>query len=170
MVILPFNMLVKLLIIGGLNTLKDLYASWSKWVHRHAGSIAIVLPILIIGLIFLYGHWRGVQVVHDTESHGATFRYDKPISLELAPWVGVLYEPEGVRGAVGVELGYIQPIHIDIIGSIPLFEEVDFNRIALGIGVSTPIRANFFIGASYNREIFSDNQRDFWGIYGKIRF
>ncbi len=172
MVIAPFGMVIKLLLIQGVIAVKDLYSAWARWVHRHAGSIAIVLPILIIALIFLYGHWRGVQVAHDNEneSHGATFRYDKVADITIMPWAGVMYEPAGIRGALGVELGYLRPIHIDLIGSIPLFDEVDINRIALGVGVSTPIRQNFFIGTGWNKEFFSENQREFWSIYGKIRF
>lgn len=167
-----FFHLFKTQILLGVIILKQLYKSWASWVHRHAGSIAFILPFLIIGLLLLFAHWRGVQdekAKPDTRTD-AKFVYDKPLDVIFVPCAGIMYEPEGLRGFLGIEIAYIRPFHIDLIGSIPVFEEVDLDRTGVGLGVSTPVRENFFIGAGWNKEIFHDDQREFWAVYGKVRF
>ncbi len=174
MVILPISMVFKIVIVQGVVMAKNIWKSMVDFVDRHPSIFTAVTVILIFFTVAVGSVNRGyVKILrHDNETatHRPSFRYDKPASVELAPGFGVLFEPAGMRGAVLVELGYIRPMHADLLASIPLFEEVDFHHVALGLGVSTPVREHLFIGLSYNVELFGDNQRDFWGIYGKVRW
>jgi hypothetical protein len=159
MVILP-----KLMVLGVLMA-KNIWRASVSFVDRHPKLFTATTVLLLVFAVFVTGVNRGyVEII--TSGHTPNIHYQKIADVTIQPAIFMLWSGNFRIGA-GVEIGYIRPVSVSVMASLPMFEEIDKDDIALGIGLDTQVLDNFFVGASYNWQ-FSGSE--FWAVYGKLLF
>ncbi len=144
---------------------KQIWRASVCFVDRHPSLFTAVTVILFIAVVFVTGiNYGYVELINA----GAvpSVHYSRVAEITLRPGVFFLYG-DAFRVGGGIEVGYIRPVSVSVIGSLPMFQAIDKNDIAVGVGLDTQVKANLFLGLSHNWRF---DGGEFWAVYGKLLF
>ena len=146
--------------------MKQVWRSFIKVVDRHPAIVATVLILLLVVAFHYWSFSQGVLTYNRPGEIEEDFVYRRPVDFPLNAFAHFSYM-DTYRVGLGIEVFYIRPFHGDILISLPLFQDINPDLIAFGVGVSTPIKQNLFVGVTVQRRL---DEEMIYGIYGKLRF
>jgi hypothetical protein len=148
--------------------MRKVWSAFVTFVDNHPKLFAFLVTILFVAVIFVSGLNQGYLKIISQKNRDAldTSHYKSSIGITLDPGIVFLYGDEYRVGGC-LEIGYIAPVSFTGMASVPMFYEIESDKIAGGLGIDTQVKDNLFLGISYNKEI---SGKDFWAFYGKVLF
>ncbi len=144
---------------------KEIWRASVSFVDRHPSIFTATTIILILTVFLVSGVNMGyVKLINARATPHV--HYSKVVDVTMQPSLFLMYG-DTLRIGAGIEVGYIRPISISVMASLPMFQEIDKEDLAFGAGLDTQVLDNFFVGASYNKRF---DGVDFWAVYGKLLF
>ena len=132
----------------------------------------IILGAILAGLGIYHAGYRqhAIDITPTTiqTADGREFNLYIPprIGFTFRPFVSFMYL-DTARAGAGIEIFRFYSWNIDGIISVPMFEEFENERMAIGAGISYDVNYNWSLGATYQKEFSGD---DLMGAYFKWRF